>query len=256
MYRTILLVLTVVLCSCNQQKDLKNQANQKPTICILGGIPSTKDILKVVPDSIKNSYNFISFDRPGFGGTENSPLTKEQLIDLAKKAGIEQNDFGIIGISAGAPMAILLASEFKLKHCGVIGGMVTRDAYFKYADSTVTKQIMDLALSPYPQFEQAMSGFPNIEAFVDEAQAKDKQTAIRAFYDELNFIVSEELSMALVDKSIGIDWWHGESDRNITLESARDFLSDYKNAKLNIVPEAGHNLEIDQYIVEIVQDWE
>jgi hypothetical protein len=46
-------------------------SKQKSTLCILGGTPSTTQILNLIPDSIKSVYNFISFNRPGFGGSEN-----------------------------------------------------------------------------------------------------------------------------------------------------------------------------------------
>ena len=248
--------MSLLLFSFNQKNTIEVKTTEKPTICILGGIPSTKAVLDMIPDSIKNSYNFISFNRPGFGGTENSILTKETFISLAKKAGLKENDFGIIGISGGAPIAILLAQEFNLKHCGVIGGMVTAKAYFKYADATTTKMIMDIAMKPYPEFKNAMSNFPNIEAFVKQAGAKDKETAIRAFYDELNYIVSKELSESLTDKSINIDWWHAENDKNVTLQSAKEFLNDYKNSNLNTIPNADHGVNSKEYIEKIITNWE
>jgi len=256
MNKIIIIVISAFLFSCNQKNKIKNRITEKPTICILGGTPSTKEVLELVPDSIKNSYNFISFNRPGYGGTENSTFTKEKLIKLAKDAGLKENDFGIIGISGGAPLAILIASELKLKHLGVVCGMVTGDAYFKHADSTITKNIMEAAIKPYQDFDKTVATFPNIKAIVDQAGAKNEKTAIRACYDELNYILSKEFSKSLTDKSITIDWWHAENDKNVTLQSAKEFLKDYKNSNLNIIPNADHNINSIEYIGKIIRSWE
>lgn len=246
----------MLLFSCNQNNKTTSTDAEKPTICVLGGTPSTTEILELVPDSIKNKYNFISFNRPGYGGTENSKVTKEKLVKLAREAGLKENDFGIIGISGGAPLAILLASEFKLKHCGVISGMVTNDAYFKYADSTITKIIMEGALKPYQDFNDIVATFPNVDAIVNQARAKNEETAIRACYDELNYILSEGFSKSLTDKSLTIDWWHGDNDKNVTLQSAKAFLKDYGNSSLNIIPNSGHNVDAKKYIRKIIQNWD
>lgn len=255
--KNIIITISFILSISLNSKGIIAQTNStKPTICVLGGLPSTVKILEQIPDSLKSKYHFISFNRPGFGGSKNEKLSNEKLIELAKKAGLQENDFGIIGLSAGAPMGLLLAEEFNLKHCGVISGMVTGESYLKYADSTITKQIMDLAMKPYSEFEQIMSGFPNIDGFVKEAGAKDKSTAIRAFYNELNFMISEDLSSGLKDKTISIEWYHGKNDKNVTLESVQHFLKDYKNSNLTVVPDAGHNLKTANYIEKILNSWE
>ena len=87
------------LFGCNPSHNADKES--KPTICILGGTPSTKNIIDFVPDSIKTNYSFISFNRPGFGGSANKELTEEVLYQLAKDAGLKENDYGIIGISGG-----------------------------------------------------------------------------------------------------------------------------------------------------------
>lgn len=254
--KNIIITISFILSISLNSKGLVAQTNStKPTICVLGGLPSTVKILEQIPDSLKSKYHFISFNRPGFGGSENQKLSNEKLIELAKEAGLQQNDFGIIGLSAGAPMALLLAEEFNLKHCGVISGMVTGESYLKYADSTITKQIMDLAMKPFSEFEQIMSGFPNIEGFVKEAGAKDKSTAIRAFYNELNFMISEELSSGLKDKTLSIEWYHGKNDKNVTLESVQHFLKEYENSSLTIIPDASHNLTFEDYLKKILAEW-
>src|SRR5690606_16676483 len=132
----IALLFTSFSCKNSEQQ---NFTDEKRTILILGGTPSTTDILNEIHDSIKSSYNIISFNRPGFGGTEVSRMSKEKLFKLAKEAGLKENDYGIIGISGGAPLSILLADAFKIKNCGVISGMVSNEAYFQFADSTFTK---------------------------------------------------------------------------------------------------------------------
>ncbi len=256
MKNIIISISLILLFSLNPKRIVAQTSSTKPTICVLGGLPSTVKVLEQIPDSLKSKYHFISFNRPGFGGSENVKLSNEKLIELAKEAGLQQNDFGIIGLSAGAPMALLLAEEFNLKHCGVISGMVTGESYLKYADSTITKQIMDLAMKPFSEFKQIMSGFPNIEGFVKEAGAVDKSTAIRAFYNELNYMISEDLSSGLKDKTLSIEWYHGKKDKNVTLESVQHFLAPYKNSNLTVVPDAGHNLKSSIYIEKILKDWD
>ena len=50
--------------------DIKktNSIENKPTICILGGTPSTADIVEQLSKELKEKYNIISFNRPGFRG--------------------------------------------------------------------------------------------------------------------------------------------------------------------------------------------
>ena len=227
----------------------------KPTVCILGGTPSTKEILNLIPDSIKSQYNFISFNRPGFGGTENEELTDEMLFKLAKDAGLKNNDFGIIGVSGGAPLSILIASKFKLKHCGIISGMVPKDAYFKYADKAITKGIMESALGDYKEFEASAMQFPNLDEIVKQAGANSKEVALRACYDEFNFILADSLLSIIKDHSLKIDWWHGEDDVNVPIESVELFLSDYSNSKLKRIAKANHEIDANIYILKILKGW-
>lgn len=94
------LFLIIVSCKTNT-KEATN--NIKSTICIVGGTPSTTDILNFIPDSLKSRYNFISFNRPGFGGSEYKETDESVLYELAKEAGLKEQDYGIIGISGGGP---------------------------------------------------------------------------------------------------------------------------------------------------------
>lgn len=251
----ILITIAIFLFSCNSINKPKKSKNEKPTICILGGTPSTKEVISVVPDSLRLKYKFVSFDRPGFGGTTNSRLTKEKLIELAEDAGLQENDFGIVGISGGAPLSILIASEMNIKHCGVICGMVTHDAYFNHADSTVTKFIMEAATRSYTDFSKAVSIFPNVEVIVKQAGANNKETALKACYDELNYILSKDLAESIKNKYIPIDWFHAEMDRNVSLNSAKEFLEDYPNARLQILPNEDHTVDTKRYINEMVKTW-
>lgn len=252
--RTLLIFLLSLSTLVSCKKEVKQTALEKPTICLLGGTPSTTDILNQIPDSLKKHYNFIAFNRPGFGGTEVSKMSKEKLYQLAKEAGLRQNDFGIIGISGGAPLAILLAEEFNIKHCGAICGMVSNEAYFKYADSTFTKDFFLPATQSFERFQETVSGFPNLNDIIAQAGAETKEEAILASYNELNFILSKNLH-STNDKSLSIDWWHGEHDKNVAIESVEMFLRDYANSNLNIIPNTDHNIDAKVYIEKLVKDW-
>lgn len=242
-----------ILISCKAQKpvNLKNM----PTICILGGTPSTKEIAKYVPDSLKERFNIISFDRPGFGENEGHGLNTEILSQLAGNAGLRKGGFGVIGISGGGPMALYLASEYNLEHCGIINGMVSKEAYFKYSDSAVTKDLMMGALESYGSFEDAALKFPNIDRIVKVSGADSKEQAIKACYNEFRFMFSEALHRS-IDRSLDVDWWHGEDDSNVPLESVKFFLEDYQNARLTIIPNASHDVDLKKYIAEIIGRWE
>lgn len=237
-------------------KAIKTNSNEiKPTICVLGGTPSTADIVNEIPDEIKNKYNIISFNRPGFGGTPNSEMSRKKLFELAKKAGLKKNDFGIIGVSGGGPLAILIASEFNLSHCGVISGMVTREAYFPFADSTFTKPVMSSVLSGYDSFKNTVESFPNVEEILKQA-GSPKDKAIRACYDDLNFILSPSLFTKKDFDTVNIIWRHGEYDKNVALESVELFLKDFKKAELNIIPKVSHAIDARVQVVNIIQSWE
>lgn len=249
---TILMVLIFTFSCKNSEKQ---DTTDKHTILILGGTPSTIDILNQIPDSIKKSYNIISFNRPGFGGTEVSEMSKEKLYQLAKEAGLKENDYGIIGISGGAPLSILLANEFKIKNCGIISGMVSHEAYFQFADSTFTRDFFKPVTESFEQFEKVIIGFPNLDEIVLQAGSGSKEEAIRASYNELNFILSKDL-YADTDKTMPIDWWHGENDKNVAIESVELFLKDFENATLHTIPGTDHGTDSRIYIGTIINDWE
>lgn len=230
--------------------------SQKPTICIVGGTPSTSKILESLSDTLKEKYHIISFNRPGYGGTENAAMSDELLFQLAKNAGLRENDYGIIGISGGGPLSILLASKFKLKHCGVISGMVSKEAFFKFSDSAVTKSLMESVLEGKDKFSEAAMKFPNLDEIMRQAGSINHETAIRACYDDLSFILSNSLYASIKNKNLKIDWWHGEQDRNVPFKSAEYFLKDYKNAVLNKIPDADHEIDSRIYIGKIIENWQ
>jgi pimeloyl-ACP methyl ester carboxylesterase len=230
-------------------------SKQKPTLCILGGTPSTAQILTLIPDSIKSGYNFISFNRAGFGGSANSQMSEEMLYKLATEAGLKKNDFGIIGISGGAPLAILIAEKFHLKHCGIISGMVSKEAFFRYGDKAVTKGVMETALGDYAHFETTAMQFPNLDEIVKQAGASSKEVALRACYDELRFILTENLFPTNKVNTLKIDWWHGEDDVNVPIESAELFLKNYPNANLHRIAKANHGIDANVYISKLLKQW-
>ena len=250
----LILCLVFILLDCKHFSSTKQEID-KPTICILGGTPSTKNILNLIPDSIKSNYNFISFNRPGFGGSKNQILTKTMLYELAKDAGLKKNDFGIIGISGGAPLSILLAAEFNLKHCGIISGMVSREAFFQYEKKAITSSIMKTALSDFKDFEATAIQFPNSDEIVKQAGAVSKEVALRACFDEFNFILKNNLFSKTKADSINIDWWHGEEDVNVPIESVELFLKDFPNASLNKIANANHSIDANVYISKALKKW-
>jgi pimeloyl-ACP methyl ester carboxylesterase len=250
----LILFLFFALLSCNTSQSQKH--NKKTTICLIGGTPSTTDILEMLPDSLKQKYNFISFNRPGYGESVNEEITDSLLYELAQNAGLKKGDFGVIGVSGGGPFSILLASHFKLKHCGVISGMVSKEAFFSHADGAVTKQLMENVLAGYNEFEEATLQFPNVDEIMKQAGTTNKEMAIRACYDDLNYILSKSLYKAIQNKKMTIDWWHGEKDVNVPLESVKEFIKDYPNTSLHIISEASHVIDSNIYVGELINEWE
>jgi pimeloyl-ACP methyl ester carboxylesterase len=238
-----------------ESKAKTNTMVKKPTICVIGGTPSTDDIIKEIPKEIKEKYNIISFNRPGFGGTPNSIMSKQKLFELAKKAGLKKNDFGIIGVSGGGPLAILIANKFNLSHCGVISGMVSREAYFAFADSTFTKPLMSSTLLGFDTFKTKVESFPHVDEILKQAESP-KDLAIRGCFDELNFILSDSLFTTKDFKTVNITWWHGEKDKNVALGSVKLFLRNFKKAKLNIIPNESHTIDARIYVDKIIKGWE
>jgi pimeloyl-ACP methyl ester carboxylesterase len=228
----------------------------KPVVCILGGTPSDARVADLMPDSLKSRYRFISFNRPGFGGTPNGPMSKRKLYKLAKRAGLRRNDYGVIGTSGGAPFALLLAEHFHLKHCGVISGMVSREAFFKHSDKAVTKDVMTAALGDYAVFEKMALQFPNLDEIVKQAGAPSKDVALRACYDEFKFILQDELFADTAIHNINMDWWHGDKDMNVPYDSAVYFLKDFTNARLHTITDASHGIDGTIYVAKLLAGWQ
>lgn len=227
----------------------------KPTICILGGTPSSTKIIEEIPIELKAKYNFISFNRPGFGNTLNEVWNENRLFELAKEAGLKKNDFAVIGVSGGGPLAILLARKFKLKHCGVISGMVPGKEYFAYADSTFTKSIMTNVVDGFSEVTKTFDGFPNVAEILKQADSP-VPVAIRACYDELHFILTDLDFDKKTFRKTKINWLHGENDKNVALESVQLFLSKFNKVDLNIIPDTAHAVDARVLVSQLIDKWE
>lgn len=227
----------------------------KPNICILGGTPSSAKIIEEIPDDLKAKYNFISFSRPGFDDTPNESWDEKRLFELAKKAGLKKNDFAVVGISGGGPLAILIAEEFDLQHCGVISGMVPAKQYFAYADSTVTKSLMSSVLTDFSDFKKNVERFPNVAEVLKQANSPLPK-AIRACYDDLHFTLTNVSFNNNVYNSRKVDWLHGENDKNVALKSVQLFLSKFKKAELTIIPGASHAIDARVLVRQLVEKWQ
>lgn len=228
--------------------------NVKKTICILGGTPSSAKIINEIPEDLKERFHFISLNRPGYGGTANETWNKKRLFELASKAGLKKNDFAVIGVSGGGPLAILIAKEFGLKYCGVISGMVPAKEYFAHADSTFTKSLMISALGDYKGFKKVVESFPNVEEILKQAESP-LPTAIRACYDDLHFILSDIRYKKNTFSDRNLTWIHGENDKNVAFESAQLFLSKFKKATLIKLPNTNHAVDASQMVRQLIEQW-
>jgi pimeloyl-ACP methyl ester carboxylesterase len=230
-------------------------AQAKPTVCILGGTPSSAKIIDEIPDDLKSRYNFISFNRPGYGGTVNEAWDENKLFELAAQAGLKKNDFAVIGVSGGGPLAILIAKKFNLQHCGVISGMVPSDEYFAYADSTFTKALMNSVVNGFDEFKKTIESFPNVEEILKQANSPLPK-AIRASYDDLDFILTDINFSKKTLRKTKLTWLHGENDKNVALESAQLFLAKFKNAELTVIPDANHAIDARILVRQLLDKWQ
>ena len=245
-----IILLLCFYCAMGQQAG-----ESKPTICILGGTPSSAKIIDEIPDDLKAKYKFISFNRPGYGGTPNEAWDEKRLFELAAQAGLKKNDFAVIGVSGGGPLAILLAKEFHLQHCGIISGMVPASEYFAYADSTFTKSLMNSVVNGFEEFKKTIESFPNVEEILKQADSP-LPTAIRASYDDLHFILTGINFKKKIFRKTKLSWLHGENDKNVALESAQLFLAKFKHANLTIIPDANHAIDARTLVRQLLDQWQ
>jgi pimeloyl-ACP methyl ester carboxylesterase len=245
---SVILLLSIINCLG------QTEGVDKPTICILGGTPSSAKIINEIPDDLKARYNFISFNRPGYGGTPNEAWDEKRLYELAAQAGLKKNDFAVIGVSGGGPLAILIAKKFHLKYCGVISGMVPAKEYFAYADSTFTGPLMRSVVNGYSEFKKTIESFPNVPEILKQAESP-VAVAMRGSYDDLHFILTGISFEKKTFRKVHINWLHGENDKNVALESAQLFLSKFRKADLSIIPEASHAIDARILVRQLLEKW-
>ena len=151
-------------------------------------------------------------------------------------------------------MAMIIAKEFHLKHCGIISGMVPAKEYFVFADSTFTKPLMKSVLAGPDEFQKTIESFPNVAEILKQANSP-LPAATRASFDDLNFILTKTNFNNKAYKKLKVDWLHGENDKNVALQSVLLFLSKFKKAELTVIPNADHSVDGRIPIRQLLDKW-
>ena len=224
----------------------------------------------------------IGIDRPGYGVSTRKPnRTIMDVVDdtMLLASGLNLKQFAVLGYSAGAPYALACAYRFPdiVTHCAVVSSLPPMDDPHGFqAVNPRYSRLFQLAKNMEPFYRLLMRGFFWIdgrrkpEYFIRELMASmplvDQQimgnplvfhqrstmweniqtNGSEAFVDEMVTLV-KSWGFRLQSVQIPVDIWWGESDTFSAPMVAKRMADFIPNAKVHLVPQAGHLVLYSQW---------
>lgn len=242
----------------------------KPLIYSHGFPSSHLEAIFLAEEAIKQGFFLISYDRPGYGGTSRSLGGKSTFHQipmlLADHFSFER--FNIIGISGGAPTAIVTAIKEpkRVKSLTVVCGLAPYAAEF-HGDFPKRFKVGFKLMKTLPSFavEKILSskGFrvgKNLKKDLLKILLPPKDFAVvtsnnfEEFLKHSRKISSEQISAGVITdlKIFSTDWWgqkkievpsvfwHGEKDPILPSKMSQRWKKLQPQLILKLLPDEGH----------------
>ncbi len=219
-------------------------------------------------------YRIISPDRPGFGLSDYQPGRTilnwiEDLRELADR--LELDKFSILGLSGGAPYALVCAAKMpqQLSAVGIISGIGPSDGQdaaegvnprlrrtiwmCTYAPWLVRFSLWRMARIRHRNPERAFSNLLNslpepdrnalsklaVKPMAITASADTFRNGTRGHFHEIR-LFARPWGFEMGEIQMPIQLWHGEEDRDILLMTAQRQEQTIPNCEVHFIPGEGH----------------
>jgi pimeloyl-ACP methyl ester carboxylesterase len=216
----------------------------------------------------------ISPDRPGFGLSDFQPGRTildwtEDVLELADHLGLD--DFGVLGLSGGAPYALACASKIpqRLSAVGIISGIGPSDApnaaegvslslrrtikMCAFAPCLVRFSLWRMArvrqrdperafvnlLDSLPEPDRNALSKPTVKPKAITASGDTFRNGTRGHYHEIR-LFARPWGFQLSEIQMPIQLWHGEEDKVILLIAAQRQARAIPNCQAHFIPGEGH----------------
>ncbi|MGW5226080.1 alpha/beta fold hydrolase [Nocardia niigatensis] len=225
----------------------------------------------------------VAIDRPGMA--ESSLPAGERVADwvgtaaaLADRLGLER--FGVIGVSGGGPYALALAAGLPDRVTGVAlisapaplseqadvadldpvarrrrrGLNVLRRVPFLVHPMAMEmslvirrrKGIAGLVAQMADVDRERVEGDPELAEKLEVNLRRSFEQGSRGFAGDIRRVFTRDWGFRLADVTMPVQIWHGEADGNVPADDAVRLAAALPNARLHLVPGAGHLLFVDR----------
>jgi pimeloyl-ACP methyl ester carboxylesterase len=213
-------------------------------------------------DALAARHRLVIYDNRGVGRSEGPPVPysvrdlADDLVRLLDGLGVERTH--LLGVSAGG----FIAQQFALSYPDRVEKLVlVATAMYGHADRIAmpqeTRRLMvpDLSLPPEPRIRKAMSvafapGFaeshPEVVDAVLEMRLESPPQPIEAYMRHARANIAFDASAQVASIAAPALVLHGDQDRVIPVDNARDLASRLSNAELRILTGGGHLAFMEQ----------
>lgn len=237
--------------------------NQQQTIMLLHGFLSSRESMRKIAEDLNGHRNVILVDLPGFGGTSSIAVEysmediTSQLIKITDALALKTID--VLGYSMGGRVALALTCSYpeRIAKCileSASPGIQNKDA--KRARLEVDKKRAGFIVSNYEVFLKEWQSMP-----LFETQQRVDTSLLKAQHRERLQQKPDEAADSLLKYGTGVQgsYWEeldklsnevclivGSEDKKF-VRIAESMSESFKNAKLNIVEDCGHNIHLENY---------
>jgi pimeloyl-ACP methyl ester carboxylesterase len=252
-----------------------------PVVAFHGSTGSRYHFASLSDVAASKGARLIAPDRPGYGHSAyDSARSYESWARdvgrLADHLGIDR--FAVIGHSSGGPNAAGCARLLgdRLVGCAIVSGLAPPEANISKHEMMRSNRIAQRVAPVAPRLMSAMVGAglrqgsrapekalawmsrtlpacdvavierPEIRASLRDDLARPSSTAGRAAVQDLRLEL-RPWGFCLREIAISVHVWHGDSDRNVVVESGIYLANEIPDATLHKVPREGHWLYFDHF---------